>query len=134
MSEPELGPRRSPTWACANPATPSIGERSFAEFIIEAGRFDGGLVGQIGLDGVIQFLLADGLGLCQRRVTLHIELGLAEFGHRLVQRGFVGAIVNLEELIAFFHKLALLVILLQQVAADLGGYRRVDLGFTPVNV
>src|SRR4030095_10764116 len=41
------------------------------------GGRDFGSGGEIGLDGIIQFLLGDGIFLCQRGVAIHVELGLA---------------------------------------------------------
>ena len=80
--------------------------------------------------GVVQFLLADGLFLRERRVALHVQfrfaqlgLVLLEFGLGLVQGGLKRARVNLKQQIAFLHLAAFGVILRQQIT----GYLRVDL-------
>ena len=41
------------------------------------GGLDLGLSGEIGLDGIIEFLVGDRLLLGQRGVAIHVELGLA---------------------------------------------------------
>ncbi len=88
-------------------------QRGFVRFNLRFGR-------QIRLQGVVQFLLADGLFLRERRVALHVQfrlsqlrLVLRQLGLRLVQGGLEGARVNLEQPIALFYPAAFGVILRQ---------------------
>ena len=69
-----------------------------------AGRVDSRLVGLVGLQGVVELLLADRALLGERRVARHVELGLDEHrlrlrqvAHRLVERRLELARVDLEQ-------------------------------------
>ena len=80
--------------------------------------FDLRLGGQVRLPGVVQFLLADGLILGERGVTLYVQLRipqlglvLLQFGPGLVEGGLKRARVNLKQQITFFHLAAFGIIL-----------------------
>ena len=116
----------------------AVNRRSdFGEAEIQLRVFNGGFVRfdlclrrQVRLNCVVQFLLADGLFLRERRVALHVQfrfarlrLVLRKFGLGLIQRGLKRARINLKQQIAFFHLAAFGVVLREQIT----GYLRVDL-------
>jgi len=89
---------------------------------------------EIGLHGVIEFLLANGILFCERRVPRHIYLRLAQFrfcliqirsglskiSFGLVERGLKGSRVYLEEWSPLPDKSTVGITLFKQKASDLG--------------
>ncbi|MCX7010358.1 MAG: hypothetical protein NTY53_24485 [Kiritimatiellaeota bacterium] len=112
------GPTRSPICALERPARPSIGAH-FREREIHGRLLDRGLVAEVGLQRVIEFLLAHGFFQRERLEAFHIQLVLAEPRLRLVERGLKGARINRKHRVAFFHERAFLIKLLREIAGHL---------------
>ena len=98
-----------------------------------ARRIGGGLGGAVRLHGVVELLLADGAVLGQRRVPIHVLLGLRERGRRpaelalgLVERGLVGPRVDPEQHVARLDDVALRVAARLQVTVHAGADLGVD--------
>ncbi len=95
------------------------------------GRLYAGFGSEIGLDGIIEFLLTDGALLGERPVPFDIQFGFPQSGPGYRQLCFgLGHCrlectrINFEQQIAFLHRRPFLVILPGKVAGDLGA----DLG------
>ena len=88
--------------------------------------------GEISLDGIVEFFLADGLFTGQRGVAVDVQFGLLRLGlilgklcPSLIEGGLKGAGINLEKQITRFHLGALLVTLGEQITGDLRADLRV---------
>ena len=96
------------------------------------GRFDAGFGGKVGLNGVVQFLLADRVLFGQRDQPIGVQFRLMQLrqgdiqlGVGLIGGGLENPLVNLEKHVSFVDKSALLVLLGDQVAGYLGANLRV---------
>src|SRR2546422_2998356 len=72
----------------------------FRRFHLRPGSRDRGPRGEIGLDGIVEFLGRDGACFCQRRITFDVELGLA-----LIRPGALDAGAGFKQLTSCFCKL-----------------------------
>jgi hypothetical protein len=95
--------QRFPADSTGNGGEPVI-ERVLSEPQVQLGLLDRRLrpvnlgVGRvIGLDGIVEFLLADGVGPGQRRAAVHIQLGLVFVRLDLGQGGLEGRGIDLEQ-------------------------------------
>jgi len=115
-------------------------DRRFVGLNLGLGSLNGGQGREIVLDRIVEVLLAGGLFLGQRGITVYVELcatlnclcvgkhgfGLSQLSLGLVQRGLKRTGVNLKKQLALFDERAFQVALLHQVARDLSPNVGVD--------
>ena len=116
----------------ADDAIDGAGDAGVGE--VDAGGLDGGLIGLDGAGGLalvrdleLLGLLADDAGLVEGGVALGLGLGVPEVGlilgegaDGLIERGLVGAGVDLEQELALADGLTLFEVDLQELAVDPG--------------